>query len=221
MADGSNITIDIAVEGATISGILELPNNPIGIVLFAHGSGSSRLSPRNKLVASHLRKAGMGTILMDLLTPREDANYENRFNISLLAERLDAVAEWVFHDIRLSTLPIALFGASTGAAAALIVAAKRAKSINPIYSLVSRGGRPDLVSKDLLAQVASPTLLLVGSLDSQVIDLNQYAYSCLTCVKKLEIISGASHLFEEPGMLEQVSDHAARWFLSYFKENGI
>ena len=215
------ISIDIEVGEVAIKGMLELPTNPIGIILFAHGSGSSRLSPRNKAVASHLRSAGMATLLIDLLTPREDANYENRFNITLLAERLDAVGGLVFHDPRLISVPFAVFGASTGAAAALMVAAKRAKSINPIQSVVSRGGRPDLVSKDLLAQVASPTLLLVGSLDSQVIDLNQYAYSCLKCIKKLEIIPGASHLFEEPGTLEQVSEHASRWFLSYFKENHI
>jgi putative phosphoribosyl transferase len=221
MAYESEVFIDVVESRIPISGTLEIPDNPIGVILFAHGSGSSRFSPRNNAVASQLRSEAMATLLIDLLTPSEAVNYENRFNIDLLAERLDLVAEWVFHDPRLISLSLALFGASTGAAAALIVAAKRAKGINPIFSVVSRGGRPDLVSKDLLAQVESPTLLLVGGLDSQVIDLNQYAYSCLTCIKKLEIISGAGHLFEEPGALEQVSDHATQWFSSYFKESRI
>ena len=221
MVSESELSIDIPEGGATINGSLVIPDSPIGVILFAHGSGSSRFSPRNKAVASHLRSAGMATLLIDLLTPKEDANYENRFNIELLAERLDTVAEWAFHNPSLISLPLALFGASTGAAAALMVAAKRAKSFNPIKSVVSRGGRPDLVSKDLLAQVASPTLLLVGSLDGQVIDLNQYAYSYLKCIKKLEIIPGAGHLFEEPGTLEQVSEDASQWFLSYFRENHI
>lgn len=212
------IEVSLELEGAALEGALVLPDQPIGIVLFAHGSGSSRFSPRNNAVAARLRAAGMATLLMDLLTPAEDADYENRFNIPLLADRLDAAAQWVFDDPRFNKLPLALFGASTGAAAALMLAAKRASSSNPICSVVSRGGRPDLVPKDELARVAAPTLLLVGSLDSQVIDLNQYAYSCLGCIKKLEIISGASHLFEEPGTLEQVADLAAQWFLAYFEE---
>ena len=215
---GKQTKVSIEAEGSVLEGTLALPDSPMGIVLFAHGSGSSRFSPRNTAVATRLRAAGMATLLIDLLTPAEDVNYENRFNIPLLTERLDAAAQWVFVDTELTRLPLALFGASTGAAAALMLAARLATNGNQICSVVSRGGRADLVPKDELARVIAPTLLLVGSLDSQVIDLNQYAYSCLTCIKKFEIISGASHLFEEPGTLEQVADLAAHWFSSYFKE---
>ena len=209
----------VPIDSNTLEGSLVLPNKPIGIVLFAHGSGSSRFSPRNNSVASKLRSDGIGTLLIDLLTPQEDAIYENRFNIPLLAERLDTVTKWVLNDPRLNSLPLGLFGASTGAAAALMVANKHAEAKNLISALVLRGGRPDLVNKEELERVSSPTLLLVGSLDCQVIKLNQYAYSNLTCIKKLEIIPGASHLFEEPGMLEQVSNFAVQWFLTYFMKS--
>ena len=198
---------------AIIEGMLEVPENTHGIVLFAHGSGSSRLSPRNNYVARVLRQAGIGTLLMDLLTPKEDQTYATRFDIPLLTRRLAVATAWLSKDARVKMLPIGYFGASTGAAAALQAAAKMGETI---AAVVSRGGRPDLAGANALSQVRTPTLLLAGGYDDVVIELNQAAYAALDCEKELTIIPGATHLFEEPGTLEQVAEQAARWFSRHF-----
>jgi putative phosphoribosyl transferase len=192
-----------------MEGVLDLPDHPLGVVLFAHGSGSSRLSPRNNYVASVLRRARIGTLLLDLLTPSEDSQAENRFDIALLTSRLHDAAAWLGTSPGSSTLPLGLFGASTGAAAALQVAARAGAAI---AAVVSRGGRPDLAGHAALAQVQAPTLLIVGGDDGIVIDLNRKAFAELHCPKELAIVPGATHLFEEPGKLEQVAALASDWF---------
>jgi dienelactone hydrolase len=189
--------------------MLELPTDPIGMVLFAHGSGSSRLSPRNNYVAEILRNAHIGTLLADLLSPHEDADYQTRFDIPLLSRRLDMAVEWLLQDERTRALPLGLFGASTGAAAALQVAAERE---NDITALVSRGGRVDLAGRVALTTLSAPALLIVGGLDNVVIDLNRAAFASMHCEKQLEIISGAGHLFEERGKLDIVAALATDWF---------
>jgi putative phosphoribosyl transferase len=192
--------------------MLEIPDGAVGLVLFAHGSGSSRHSPRNNYVAGVLRASGVGTLLMDLLTPEEDRDYSRRFDIGLLTERLLEAARWVAAQAVTQDLPLGFFGASTGAAAALDAAAAlgdRARAV------VSRGGRPDLASEQALLQVRAPTLLLVGGYDDGVIDLNQLAYDQLHCKKEMVIIPGATHLFEEPGTLEAVANRAAGWFAEH------
>ena len=194
---------------ATIEGMLEIPGHAVGLVLFAHGSGSSRHSPRNNYVAGVLRQAGVGTLLMDLLTPEEDRDYARRFDIALLTQRLLDAARWVISHSATRELPLGFFGASTGAAAALEAAAMLGVDAKAV---VSRGGRPDLASRQALATVTAPTLLLVGGLDDVVIDLNQLAYDQLRCEKELVIGPGATHLFEEPGTLEEVARQAAAWF---------
>ena len=200
-------------EGAAhIEGMLALPENAQGIVLFAHGSGSSRHSPRNNYVAEVLRQSGIGTLLMDLLTPQEDRNYETRFDIPLLTRRLLAATQWVSSEPDTAHLPIGYFGASTGAAAALQAAAQLGRKI---AAVVSRGGRPDLAGPQCLAGVKSPALLLVGGFDDMVIELNRHAHALMTCHKELVIIPGATHLFEEPGALETVAEKAAAWFVQY------
>lgn len=204
--------VRIKADSVHVEGMLELPANPIGIILFAHGSGSSRLSPRNNYVAGELRNAHMGTLLLDLLTSQEDRNYQTRFDISLLTQRLNTAADWLQQYERTRSLPIGLFGASTGAAAALQLAARRGTDI---AAVVSRGGRPDMAGRHALEKVRAPTLLLVGGFDDVVIDLNRVAYTALHCEKRLEIIPGATHLFEEPGTLEAVSALAADWFARY------
>jgi putative phosphoribosyl transferase len=209
----SNEVVRIPVDGAHIEGALELPDSPIGLVLFAHGSGSSRHSPRNNYVARVLRERGIGTLLMDLLTPEEDRDYSRRFDIDLLVERLRAAAHWVKQNADTAALPVGYFGASTGAAAALRAAAHEAS----IAAVVSRGGRPDLASADELQRVKAPTLFLVGGQDFGVIELNESAFSHLQCEKQLVIVPGATHLFEEPGTLEQVAEKAADWFEKSFK----
>jgi putative phosphoribosyl transferase len=201
--------VHIPAGRATIEGMLEIPEQAVGLVLFAHGSGSSRHSPRNNYVAGVLRKAGVGTLLMDLLTPEEDRDYAQRFDIGLLTQRLLAAANWVRNQEAALKLSLGFFGASTGAAAALEAAALLGHDAKGV---VSRGGRPDLASRDALASVAAPTLLLVGGLDDGVIDLNQRAYDQLRCEKELIIVPGATHLFEEPGTLEEVASQAASWF---------
>jgi putative phosphoribosyl transferase len=198
-------------SGSTVEGMLELPPGPLGIVLFAHGSGSSRFSTRNNFVADQLRKAKIATLLMDLLTPREDQDYQTRFDIALLTRRLHAAADWLTQDSRTSTLAVGLFGASTGAAAALQVAATR----TDVAAVVSRGGRPDLAGESLLGSVQAPTLLIVGGLDTTVLGLNRMAYAALRCEKHLEIVPGATHLFEEPGTLDAVAALAADWFVRH------
>jgi putative phosphoribosyl transferase len=205
------LSIDIG-NGTVLPGILAVPEHPIGIVLFAHGSGSSRLSPRNAFVATELNKAGIATLLIDLLTEEEDSLYETRFDIDLLTQRLGTVVHWLSAHTKTKHLPLGLFGASTGAASALNLAATSPKSI---AAVVSRGGRPDM-SMEHLPLVQAPTLLIVGGDDDVVIDLNKQAYEKLRCGKELTIIPGATHLFEEPGTLEQVAKHATRWFSKYF-----
>ena len=200
--------ITMAAGAAKVEGMLELPADPRGIVLFAHGSGSSRLSPRNNYVAAEIRRAQAGTLLMDLLTPWEDRDRATRFDIPLLTQRLRTAIDWLGHHDSTRTLPLGLFGASTGAAAALQAAAIG----DDVAAVVSRGGRPDMAGAAALGKVRAPTLLIVGGLDDVVIDLNRTAYAALCCEKQLEIIPGASHLFEEPGTLEAVASLAAAWF---------
>ena len=194
---------------AQVEGMLELPANVQSIVLFAHGSGSSRHSKRNTYVARVLQKNGIGTLLMDLLTPEEDAFYPNRFDIPLLTHRLLAATSWIKNDPRTSHLPIGYFGASTGAAAALQAAASYGDEIGAV---VSRGGRPDIAGRSALENVKAPTLLIVGGFDEEVITLNKEAYSFMRCTKELSVIPNATHLFTEPGALEEVAKQAATWF---------
>ena len=205
--------VHIPVGSAAIEGMLEIPEGAVGLVLFAHGSGSSRLSPRNNYVAGVLRQAGVGTLLMDLLTQEEDRDYARRFDIALLTQRLLDAARWVVAQAEVRELPLGFFGASTGAAAALEAAAMLGDEAKAV---VSRGGRPDMASNEVLATVTAPTLLLVGGLDDGVIDLNRQAHDQLRCEKKLLIVPGATHLFEEPGTLEEVAHQAANWFRTHF-----
>jgi putative phosphoribosyl transferase len=207
--------VGIPAGAAHMEGMLDLPADAVGVVLFAHGSGSSRLSPRNNYVAEELRKAGMGTLLLDLLTPQEDRQYQVRFDIALLTERLGAGADWLRRHAASAALPLGLFGASTGAAAALQLAAQRGPGI---AAVVSRGGRPDLAGRQALASVSAPTLLIVGGLDQGVIELNQEAYAALRCEKRLDIVPGAGHLFEEAGTLEAVAGLAASWLARHLTE---
>ena len=209
MRPAQNELIGIKTNGVRIEGMLELPQDAAGIVLFAHGSGSSRLSPRNNFVARYLHQARMGTLLLDLLTVQEDRDYATRFDIALLTRRLNAAADWLGINDSTAGLPLGLFGASTGAAAALQVAAARGTGI---AAVVSRGGRPDLAGLKALQNVSAPTLLIVGGNDDGVIDLNQSAYAALRCEKQLEIVPGATHLFDEPGTLEKVAELASAWF---------
>lgn len=206
--------VRIEVDEVPLEGMLEMPPRPQGVVLFAHGSGSSRHSPRNNYVARVLREYGFGTLLLDLLTAPEDAHYQTRFDIPLLTHRLRVATRWVARHDPTRHLPIGYFGASTGAAAALQAAAALGDGIKAV---VSRGGRPDLAGSHELAQVKSPTLLLVGGLDGEVIRLNREACEWLSCTKELSIIPGATHLFEEPGTLEEVARQATDWFKRHLK----
>lgn len=203
--------VDIPDGEIKMIGSLEIPEGGTGLVVFAHGSGSSRHSPRNNYVAKVLRSHGLGTLLLDLLTVGEDKDYEMRFNIDLLAHRMLATTKWLQEQEETSQLAIGYFGASTGAAAAIQTAAVLGDQISAI---VSRGGRPDL-AWPYLDKVTSPTLLIVGGNDDVVIELNQKAYRRLNGVKQLDIIPGATHLFEEPGTLESVAELAANWFVKY------
>jgi putative phosphoribosyl transferase len=212
MANKISTLESIPVGPIHIEGMLELPENVQSIVLFAHGSGSSRHSKRNNYVARVLQKSGIGTLLMDLLTPEEDANYPTRFDIPLLTHRLLAATNWIKDDPRTRHLPIGYFGASTGAAAALQAAAG---SGDEIGAVVSRGGRPDMAGINALEKVLSPTLLLVGGWDDEVITLNREAYEYLRCTKELSIVPGATHLFMEPGTLEEVARQATLWFAKH------
>lgn len=202
--------IKIHGEGFVLPGELEIPQGSSSLVLFSHGSGSSRLSPRNQLVAGNLRENGIGTFLFDLLGMRED-NIRARFDISLLTGRLLFVTNWILKQRYSKDLNIGYFGASTGAASALNAAAKMGQRIKAV---VSRGGRPDL-AMDMLPRVKAATLLLVGSLDTDVLELNRNAFEQLNNPKDLKVIPGASHLFEEPGKLEEVAKHASNWFSKY------
>jgi len=205
--------VRIAVPSGQIDGSLTLPEPVQAVVLFAHGSGSSRYSPRNRFVARSLNDLGLATLLIDLLTPGEEradiVTAGHRFNVDLLSERLAHATDWLARESATRDLPVGYFGASTGAAAALVAAARRPE----IPAIVSRGGRPDLAG-DALATVSAATLLVVGGLDHQVLELNRFAYDELTgaCEKRLEIIAGATHLFEEPGTLAEVARLAGQWF---------
>ena len=203
--------VHIPVNSMRLEGSLALPRQSPGLVVFAHGSGSSRFSPRNNFVARILREAGIGTLLMDLLTEEEDEVYQTRFNIDLLTERLLLATNWLQKQPSTKNLVIGYFGASTGAAAALKAAAVKGSKIRAV---VSRGGRPDL-AEEALSHVQSPTLLIVGGNDDIVIKLNREAYSRLTGKKQLVIVPGATHLFEEPGTLEEVARLAKDWFKQY------
>ena len=204
--------VEVVLGPIKLSGQLTIPEEPGGVVLFAHGSGSSRHSPRNRLVAGVLNDAALGTLLFDLLTPIEETDRNNVFDIPMLGERLTRVTEWLRAQPEGKGLPIGYFGASTGAGAALVAAADPDAQI---AAVVSRGGRPDLAEQSL-PLVTAPTLLVVGSLDRQVIQLNQEAQRQLLCENRLEIVPGATHLFEEAGTLEEVAALACRWFVSHF-----
>jgi len=199
---------DIRISPPGLEGRLEITPGAKGLVLFAHGSGSSRFSPRNNFVAEGLREAGLGTFLFDLLTAAEGEDRSKVFDIELLAERLVRATNWVVRDTRFGNLNIGYFGASTGAGAALVAAVRCEVEIGAV---VSRGGRPDLAA-GALDRVRAPTLLIVGGLDLPVIEMNRAALAELRCEKRLEIVPGATHLFEEPGTLEQVVDLARDWF---------
>jgi putative phosphoribosyl transferase len=204
--------VSVPSGAVELQGILEVPAAPCGVVIFSHGSGSGRHSARNRHVARELQRAGMGTLLLDLLTPLEDRDYELRFDIDLLTARLlDAVRFVVKHPLT-RTLGVGLFGASTGAASAL-----RAAAASPaeVKAVVSRGGRPDLTGERILPLVHAPTLLIVGGEDRGVIELNQSAYALLTCARQMRIVPGATHLFEEAGALEEAARLAVDWFAHY------
>lgn len=209
MADHGPDPRPITIDPEGLKAVLGLPDGATGIVIFAHGSGSGRLSPRNNHVAEGLRAAGLGTLLLDLLTPAEEQDRRNVFDIDLLARRLIRASQWVRDEAALASLSQGYFGASTGAAAALRAAASGEV---PIDAVVSRGGRPDLAGDRALGQVRAPTLLIVGGADTEVLSLNRQALARLSCEKDLVVVPGATHLFEEPGTLDQVVDHAKAWF---------
>jgi dienelactone hydrolase len=211
-------TVQVISGEVTLEGSLTLPSDPRGVVLFAHGSGSSQFSPRNRFVAQKLVDARLATLLLDLFTSDEEyldaRTRQLRFDINLLTHRLIGATDWLHAHPSLSELSIGLFGASTGAAGALVVAAERPDAVKAV---VSRGGRPDLAGSALV-RVHAPTLLIVGGRDVPVIQLNREAFEQLAGEKQLEIVPGAAHLFEEPGALEEVAQLAARWFQHYLPE---
>lgn len=210
-------TIHIPVGSKELTGDLEISPFSHGLVLFAHGSGSSRFSPRNQYVAQILQNANIGTLLIDLLTPEEEKVDERtralRFDIDMLANRLVELIDWLVVNEETEGLGIGLFGASTGAAAAIISATRRNKWVK---ALVSRGGRPDLASSDL-ASLEAPTLLIVGSEDFQVLELNRRALAAMSCTRSLQVVPGATHLFEETGTLEKAANLAKDWFAKYLR----
>lgn len=205
-----NQEVSIPIGKVTVHGQLDIPLRADAIIVFSHGSGSSRFSRRNQMVAKYLHQKKFGTLLFDLLTGEEDEEYLNRFDINLLSKRLAGATEWLEKLPAAKTCRIGYFGASTGAASAL----KAAASLPQIGAVVSRGGRPDLAI-DILPKVKAPTLLIVGSLDTDVLEMNKAAYRELACEKKLEVVPEASHLFEEPGKMEFVSELAGKWFEKY------
>lgn len=212
MRSGSDaIEVVIPAGGVALQGILTLPPGAGALVLFAHGTGSSRHSPRNQYVAAELNRCGMATLLMDLLLPEEDEVHAVRFDVELLATRLAQATSWVAQHHAVPRL-FGYFGASIGAAASIRAASQ---SPIPIHAIVSRGGRVDLAGPDALAKLRAPTMLIIGGLDVSVIERNESAFALLTCSKKLVIVPGASHLFEEPGALESVARLAAQWFERY------
>ena len=202
---------EISVGARKVRGVLVLPPAAFAVVAFAHGSGSGRFSPRNQFVAKVLQQSGLGTLLIDLLEEDEAADRSRVFDIGLLADRLQAAADWLATQRETLGLPVGYFGASTGAAAALLAAARKPASV---ASVVARGGRPDL-AREWLSQVTAATLLIVGGDDEFVVGLNKEAYALLRCHRQLEIIPGATHLFSEPGALEEVARLAEGWFLRY------
>ena len=207
MSQPSGNPVSIPVGNVELEGLLEVPADTSGIVVFAHGSGSSRKSPRNNFVAEVIRNRGLGTLLFDLLTEQEDRVRENRFDIPLLTDRLLAVTEWLRARENTGNRNIGYFGSSTGAASAL-----RATARDGVDAVVSRGGRVDL-AEEALAEVQAPTLLIVGGDDTHVLELNREAYGQLSCEKELHVVGGAGHLFEGEGELEEVADVAADWFI--------
>ena len=209
MAELMHQDLELPVDGVRLSGVFTRAAGARGVVVFVHGSGSSRLSPRNRQVADDLIDARFDTLLFDLLTERESLRRDNVFDIPLLAERLAQVTAWLRRYGDVQGLPVGYFGASTGAAAALVAAANQDVGV---AAIVSRGGRPDLAGKPALGRVRAPTLLIVGGHDHGVIELNQGAHAALDCVKELAIVPGATHLFEERGALEEVARLAAGWF---------
>ncbi len=215
MTEARRRDVRIDAGDARLEGYLTLPPEPTGLVVFAHGSGSSRFSSRNRFVARVLNEAGLATLLFDLLSPQEHEidqyTYQFRFDIPLLARRLTATVDWVDTQTPIARLPLGLFGASTGAAAALICAAERPARV---AAVVSRGGRPDL-AEHALSRVKAPTLFIVGGLDHPVLELNRAAAARLTAPHRIEVIPGATHLFEEPGTLEAAATAARDWFLEH------
>jgi len=206
-------TFKFRVGHVELTGDLSIPAQAVGLVIFSHGSGSGRLSPRNQAVAETLNEVGLATLLFDLLSEEESMTVKNRFDIPLLAERLEAATDWVSEMPGVVGLPTGYFGASTGAASALKAAAARG---NKIKAVVSRGGRPDLALEDLPA-VTAAVQLVIGEKDREVIAMNQTAFQRLRGPKEMVIVKGATHLFEEPGTLEMVAQHAVRWFGQYLK----
>jgi putative phosphoribosyl transferase len=207
----SEQTIEIPAPPVRLTGDLTIPERPGGLVIFAHGSGSSRLSTRNRQVAVTLNERGLATLLFDLLSPDEEADRANVFDIGLLSRRLLAATAWVMEDPRCSRLPLGYFGASTGAAAALCAAAELGEGVRAV---VSRGGRPDMAGP-CLGEVTAPTLLIVGGNDQAVLELNESAAGELRCAHELSVVPGATHLFAEPGALDQVSGLAGDWFYEH------
>lgn len=207
--------VRIPVGPGHVEGLLALPAGAAGLVVFAHGSGSSRLSPRNAFVAGELQRTGMGTLLVDLLTPEEDARPETRFDIPLLGRRLGEVTSWTRSQRATQALPLGYFGASTGAASALVAASAADSSVSAI---VCRGGRPDLAGP-ALSGVRAPTLFIVGGNDIDVRDLNEEALHAMHCHRKLIVVPGATHLFEEPGTLEEVARLAVEWFERWLQKS--
>ena len=208
MSQATENLVHIPVDDVELEGILDVPDGAEGLVVFAHGSGSSRKSPRNNFVAEVIRERGLGTLLFDLLTEKEDQVRENRFDIPLLTDRLEAVTEWLWTRDATRNLNVGYFGSSTGAASALRAAARLEGDIDAV---VSRGGRVDLAS-EILDEITMPTLFIVGGADTQVLELNREAYDQLSCEKELYVVEGAGHLFEGEGELEEVADVAADWF---------
>lgn len=202
---------EVTIPPVGLAGSLHVPRTAKAVIVFAHGSGSSRFSPRNRVVAKALNGQGFATLLLDLLTEDEEADRTNVFDIPLLAERLLDAMRWLDSDAWTGGVPLGLFGASTGAAAALVAAADAGPRVRAV---VSRGGRPDLAG-EALSRVRAPTLLIVGGVDTVVIELNEQAFAQLQGPKALEIVPGASHLFPEPGALDAVIEHATRWFTRY------
>ncbi len=205
----NKISVSVPINNISLNAYLYLPEQPVALVIFSHGSGSSRFSSRNNYVADMLCRNNFAALLADLLTPAEDTSIGNRFNISLLTERLKDITKWATQHPQLKNLPVFYFGASTGAASAINAAADLGEVIKAV---VSRGGRPDLASENALKSIKCPTLLLIGSLDNEVIKLNRKAYQKMKCTKHLEIVHGASHLFEEKGKLHVVAQLAEDWF---------